>query len=85
MLKGTVSERILALDEVPEARDDLIASIRGDVNKRAAIEGSLDEGWVWAGQVAGLIHDIPTVEELITRMITEAEGYIHTASAIFDE
>lgn len=84
MLRNTVSERIRALDNEPDARDDLVAAIRGDVNKRAAIEGSLDEGWVWAGQVAGLIHDVPTVEQLINRMVTEAEAHIRSANAMFE-
>lgn len=85
MLRGAVSERILSLDDEPEARDELVASIRGEVNKRAAIEGSLDEGWVWSGQVAGLIHDVPTVETLINRMVAEAETYLRSANAMFDD
>jgi NAD(P)H-dependent flavin oxidoreductase YrpB (nitropropane dioxygenase family) len=36
----------------------------------------LDAGLVWAGQVQGLIHDIPTVGELIERIIREATGII---------
>lgn len=84
MLRNTVSERIRALDDEPDARDELVAAIRGDVNKRAAIEGNLDEGWVWAGQVAGLIHDVPTVEQLINRMVAEAEAHIRSANAMFE-
>lgn len=85
MLRSAVSERILALDDKPEARDELVASIRGGLNKRAAIEGSLDEGWVWSGQVAGLIHDVPTVEELIDRMVSEAKTYLRSACAMFND
>jgi nitronate monooxygenase len=31
---------------------------------------------IWAGQVQGLIHDIPTCAELIGRMAAEAEAVI---------
>ena len=36
-------------------------------------DGEEDEGFAWAGQVMGLIKDVPTVEELFTRMIQDAE------------
>ncbi|MFD2923075.1 NAD(P)H-dependent flavin oxidoreductase [Halobacillus naozhouensis] len=38
-----------------------------------AIEGKLTEGHVNAGQIATMIEDIPTVQELFTRMIREAQ------------
>jgi len=31
-----------------------------------------DEGFVWAGQVVGLMHDIPAAKELIERTVWEA-------------
>jgi NAD(P)H-dependent flavin oxidoreductase YrpB (nitropropane dioxygenase family) len=31
---------------------------------------------VWAGQVQGLIHDIPTCKDLISRMVADAEAII---------
>ncbi len=42
------------------------------MNKRAAREGVLEEGFVWAGQVAGLIKDIPAAGDLVRRMVYEA-------------
>ncbi|TDV37779.1 NAD(P)H-dependent flavin oxidoreductase [Actinophytocola oryzae] len=48
---------------------DLVAGARG----RAVFEtGDLDEGIWSAGVVQGLIHDIPTVGELIRRIVDEA-------------
>ena len=38
--------------------------------------GDLDAGLVWAGQVQGLIHDIPTVGELMERIIREATDIV---------
>jgi NADH:quinone reductase (non-electrogenic) len=80
VLRGTLAERILAVEAELERRGvsreealpELLPFIRGEVNKRAAIEGEMDEGFVWAGQVVGLIHDIPTVRELVERMVREA-------------
>ena len=39
-------------------------------------EGRMDAGGWSCGMVAGLIHDIPTVRELIDRIMSEAEGLI---------
>jgi nitronate monooxygenase len=38
--------------------------------------GNIEAGLVWAGQVQGLIHDIPTVAELIHRIVQEARDII---------
>lgn len=44
--------------------------------ERVLREGNVQEGVIAAGQVMGLIHDIPTVAELIERIIAEAEAII---------
>jgi NAD(P)H-dependent flavin oxidoreductase YrpB (nitropropane dioxygenase family) len=80
VLKGLIAEQIALLEEAlmhetlaPEDRlARLLPLIRGNVNTRAALEGALDEGFVWAGQAIGLINDIPTTQELIERLIREA-------------
>ena len=47
------------------------------VRGRVLLEtGDLDAGLVWAGQVQGLIHDIPTVAELMARIVREATDII---------
>jgi len=67
-----------------EALQELLPYIRGEVNKLAAIEGHMDEGFAWAGQVAGLIHDIPTARELVERMVREARASAERLSAAFE-
>jgi len=38
--------------------------------------GDMEQG-IWAAGIStGLIHDIPTVEELVTRIVSEAEELI---------
>lgn len=67
-------ERILALEETRPARDVLLPWIAGEVNCKSAIEGQLDSGFVWAGQAQGLIRDIPTVKDLMARIMGEADA-----------
>ena len=52
---------------------DLVAGVRG---RKVFDDGDVDAGIWTAGTVMGLIHDIPTVEELISRMVSEAEDII---------
>lgn len=80
VLNGPVPEKILQLEaelELEQTTADeklrrLLPHILGNVNKKAALEGVLDEGFVWAGQVVGLINDVPTAKELVERMVEEA-------------
>ena len=50
-----------------------VAGVKG----RAVYEGGDVEGGIWTvGQVQGIIHDIPTCEVLVTRIVQEAEHLI---------
>lgn len=52
---------------------DLVAGKRGRV---VLDEGSMDDGIWSAGQVQGLIHDIPSCKDLVERIVAEAEAII---------
>lgn len=55
--------------------EDIIEEVAG-VYPRIMKEGAIDAG-VWScGMVAGLIHDIPTCDELIRRIMAQAEELI---------
>lgn len=71
-LRNEFTERILQVEsETPtyEALKDLIS---GKANQRFIYDGESASGFGWAGQVAGLIQDVPTVAELIERMVAQA-------------
>lgn len=72
VLKGPWAERILALERDGASMGELLPLIRGEANWRAARDGDLEGGYVWAGQVAGLIHDVPTVAGLIEGLVRGA-------------
>jgi nitronate monooxygenase len=55
--------------------DDIHDQVAG-VYPRIMLEGDMDAGAWSCGMVAGLIHDIPTVKELIDRIMAEAEVLI---------
>ncbi|MFN4357644.1 MAG: nitronate monooxygenase, partial [Sphingopyxis alaskensis] len=45
--------------------------------------GDLSRGVFWAGMVQGLIHDIPTCQQLVERIIAEAEDILDRRIAGF--
>ncbi len=75
--KNGVSDEVVAISARPDAEfkdvQPLVAGARG----RVALEtGDLEAGLVWAGQIQGLIHDIPTCQVLIERIVGDAERII---------
>ncbi len=75
--RNAVSQEVVAIEKKGGATIDdvrhLVAGARGKVVYEA---GDPDHGIWSAGMVQGLIHDIPTCKELVTRMIAEAETLI---------
>src|SRR5882757_9013481 len=75
--KNSVSEKVVEILKRPDARfEDVAHLVRGAQGRVLLESGDLDAGLVWAGQVQGLIHDIPTVAELIQRIMREATDII---------
>lgn len=72
-INNFISKKILELEENGAEYEILKPFISGEKNKVAIHQGEMDQGFAWAGQVMGLIHDVPTVKELIYRIIGEAE------------
>lgn len=71
-LKNSWTDKILEIEAATPNYEALRNYVSGEANKRYIYEGNLDEGFGWAGQVTGLIKDVPTVAELLGRMVGEA-------------
>jgi len=71
-LKNSWTDKILEIEAAAPNYEALRNYVSGEANKRYIYEGNLDEGFGWAGQVTGLIKDVPTVAELLGRMVGEA-------------
>jgi NAD(P)H-dependent flavin oxidoreductase YrpB (nitropropane dioxygenase family) len=67
------TQKILEIEDKGGTYEQLKEYISGEANRRFIYDGKINEGFAWAGQVMGLIKDIPTVAELFARMISEAE------------
>ena len=56
--------------------EDIIKEVAG-VYPRVMQKGDMDAGAWSCGMVAGLIHDVPTVKELVDRIMSEADAIIN--------
>lgn len=75
--RNSVSQQVVAIERAGGARfEDVRELVAGSRGRLVYEEGDPEFG-VWsAGQVQGLIHDIPTVGDLVARMVREAEDII---------
>ncbi len=75
--KNAVSDEVVALErEGGKTIADLAHLVSGARGRKVMEDGDMDAGLWSGGMVQGLIHDVPTCEELVHRIVSEAEGII---------
>lgn len=76
--RNSIAEKVLEVENRPGETNfqEILALVSGERSKKVINEGKLEEGIWWAGMAMGLINDIPTVKELIERIVGEAEEII---------
>lgn len=74
VLKSPYVEEVLAFERTQPTTDELYPYIKGEKNRIGALGGDLGQGFAYSGQGCGLIHEIPTVEEVIRTMMEEAKA-----------
>jgi NADH:quinone reductase (non-electrogenic) len=83
VLRNGVSEEVNKLEHREGATfadiKHLVAGARG---RETLEKGDTDGGLVWAGQVSGLIDDIPTCAELVARIVKECADTLANAQRV---
>jgi NADH:quinone reductase (non-electrogenic) len=75
--RSAVSEEVVRRLAVPDATfADVRELVAGEAGRDMLKTGDMSKGVFWAGMVQGLIHDIPTCEVLINRIVADAETII---------
>ena len=75
-LRSELSLRVLEMERQGATLEELLTITSGENQRRAYIEGDIEGGLADAGQVVGLINDIPSVKEVIDGIIQGAEEII---------
>jgi nitronate monooxygenase len=76
--RNAVSRQVVAMEKEGATFDQVRELVAGTRGKMVYATGDADEGIWSAGQVQGLIHDIPSCAELVSRIIREAETIIRS-------
>lgn len=88
--RNSIAEKVLEVERKPDVTfadvQEYVAGVRG---RKAYEEGDPEAGIWTAGLVQGIINDVPTVAELVSRIVNDAEtiiqnrlgGYLKTADA----
>lgn len=77
VFKNSVAIEVAEIESRPETEfsdvADLVSGERGAVVLET---GDMEHGIFWAGLSSGLVYDIPTTSELVSRIVSEAEQII---------
>ncbi|KAJ3082812.1 hypothetical protein HDU99_001516 [Rhizoclosmatium hyalinum] len=77
LYKNSVSLKALEIERQPGAKfEDIRDLVSGKRGKRVFEEGDLEAGIWSAGQIVGLIDDVPTCQELLDQMVKDAVDII---------
>jgi NAD(P)H-dependent flavin oxidoreductase YrpB (nitropropane dioxygenase family) len=71
VVKNAVSAKVMEMEAQGATLEDLLPIIAGQ-GGAVFDDGKLDSQLASAGQAVGLIHDVPTVKELIDQIVEEA-------------
>ena len=73
VLRNEIAEKVVALEGQGAGIAELAPLVSGKNGLRVLKDGDTDVGLMTAGQSVGLVHDVPTVRELIDTIISEAQ------------
>ncbi len=78
IFRNSVAEEVMAIEDKGNASiEDIAHLVAGQRGRKVLDEGDMEAGIWSAGMVTGLIRDIPTCEELVHRIVSEAADIIH--------
>jgi nitronate monooxygenase len=78
VFKNSVALQVAQIESRAESKfDDVADLVAGDRGAVVLETGDMELGIWWAGISTGLIYDIPTVAELVSRTVAEAERIIN--------
>jgi NAD(P)H-dependent flavin oxidoreductase YrpB (nitropropane dioxygenase family) len=78
VFKNSVALEVVEIENRPETEfSDVAELVSGERGAVVLETGDMEHGIWWAGVSSGLVYDIPTVAELVSRIISDAEQIIH--------
>ncbi|HYK74368.1 MAG TPA: nitronate monooxygenase [Pseudoneobacillus sp.] len=83
LIQAPYTEILLDLEKKGLSVEEYLTLTSEDHHKKGALEGNALEGFMNAGQIAGLVEDIPTVKQLIEKMMGDAKSTLQSSTQLF--
>ena len=74
--RNEAAEKVLEMEKRGADIFELLTYIGGEALQKVLFEGEVDAGVVACGPVAGLINDIPSVKQIIDRMVKQGQDIV---------
>jgi enoyl-[acyl-carrier protein] reductase II len=84
ILQAPYTGKLLEYEKNGMTDHEYLALTSEDLHKRGALEGNDQEGFMNAGQIAGMVSTIPTVKELMDGMMEEARTQLQRGIGFFN-
>ncbi|MCD4751113.1 MAG: nitronate monooxygenase [Thermoanaerobaculales bacterium] len=73
VLKNSMAEKVVALEAEGAGIEELAPLVSGRNGLKVFLNGDIEAGLLTAGLCVGLVNDVPTVAELIERIVNDAQ------------
>lgn len=82
VLETEYTKKLLSIEKRGITLEEFNALTSEDFHLIGALQGKGEEGFMNSGQIAGLVHDIPSVQQLLDRMMNEARVHLNKANEL---
>lgn len=83
LYKNKFFEEIKRMEEQGATKEELEEFLGHGRARKGMLEGDMDEGEIEIGQIAGLVHDIPSVATLVQRLVEEQRKALPLSGPFF--
>jgi len=82
VVKTEFAQKILEMEDKGSPLEEILSLISGENVRNAYSTGDISNALFTVGQVVGLVHDVPTVQEIIDGIISEASTIVKRLQGI---
>jgi len=82
VVKTDFAQKVLEMEDKGAPLEEILPLISGDKVREAYSSGDISDALFTVGQVVGLVHDIPSVKEIIDGIISEAKLIVERLHSI---
>lgn len=75
-VKNRLTDQIVEMEKRGASVEELLKTIGSGRSRRATLDGDVEDGTIYCGQIAGMIRGLKSVDEVITEIIEGAEGLV---------